>query len=63
MLMGNLIRSRVKWISQEGKSTNYLLNLENFTYDEIPKLNRTENYKQTEIEKKISTKYYTLHNL
>lgn len=37
--MGNLIRSRAKWINEGEKPTSYFLNLENknFTNNVIPK--------------------------
>lgn len=51
--MGNLIRSRAKWLSEGEKPTSYFLNLENRNYvnKTIPKLIKQDNNIHVEINK------------
>ena len=65
-LMGNIIRSRAKWMDEGEKPTKYFLNLENrhYTNKTIPKLIKEESIEITdqknillEIEKFYSTLY------
>lgn len=68
-LIGNLIRSRAKWINEGEKPTIYFINLENrnFTKKVIPKLTRIEKNKhieiteQTEILPQVENFYKTLY--
>lgn len=67
-LMGNIIRSRAKWLDEGEKPTNYFLNLENrhYTNKIIPKLINENNNKdniteQSEILKEVESFYKNLY--
>lgn len=67
-LMGNIIRSRAKWLDEGEKPTNYFLNLENrhYTNKIIPKLINENNNKdniteQSEIFKEVESFYKNLY--
>lgn len=68
--MGNLVRSRAKWLSEGEKPTSYFLNLENRHYvnKTISKLTKQDNNKHVEINKQeailkeVETFYKNLYN-